>query len=174
MVNVIDCDFVVSEFELQWRYYVHFQTKVWISLSPNYKNEKGCYCLSLASNNTRSLICHWTSRNRNKSDYKENRTFHTSELVCKTTSLTTGSSHKHWWSRCYSMGKCCVSKRNTCLIIAVFCKIGFPIKIIKYKLNLFEVRVCEYLFINFLFKHSTLRLVIWLIHFREKKVKLLF
>ena len=28
VANVLDCDIVVSEFELQWRYYVHFQTNI--------------------------------------------------------------------------------------------------------------------------------------------------
>ena len=38
VANVLDCDIVVSEFELQLRYYIHFRTnthggKVWLPLS---------------------------------------------------------------------------------------------------------------------------------------------
>ena len=60
--NVLDCDIVVSEFELHSRYYVHFQTNTF-GERINHLITHPCYGfdskrMGLPLNNPRKLICH--------------------------------------------------------------------------------------------------------------------
>ena len=70
MVNVLDCDIVVSEFELQQRYYNYFRTNtLGKNMSPLVLPVMGqivpllfFYKEALALNNPRRLICHKTNK----------------------------------------------------------------------------------------------------------------
>ena len=65
-VNTLECNIIVREFELQSRYYAHFQTsflgKVWTPLIPQlwvkYYHCSSSKRIAVALNNPRRLICH--------------------------------------------------------------------------------------------------------------------
>ena len=69
VVNVLDCDIVVSEFELLSHYYIHFRTNNnTIGKGMNLLIRIPSYALNrttavLISNNPRRLICHETKSN---------------------------------------------------------------------------------------------------------------
>ena len=61
MANVIDCDVILSEFELQSRYNSLFDKYSWNKYEPPYPRQLHCSSIrmSLALNNPQSLICHY-------------------------------------------------------------------------------------------------------------------
>ena len=58
MVKSLDRGIVVSEFELQSRYYVHFRTNINYPLSYGLNSITSGLKKGLALNNSRRLICH--------------------------------------------------------------------------------------------------------------------
>ena len=68
VANVVNCNIVVSEFELQSRYYAHLGN-VWTPLPPELLHH--CYSstrMALALNNPQMLMCHWEKKpNQTKS-----------------------------------------------------------------------------------------------------------
>ena len=60
VANVLDCDIVVSDFEFQSRYYVHFWKRYEPPYPPSYKYHSCSTRMVVILNNPRSLICHKT------------------------------------------------------------------------------------------------------------------
>ena len=93
--NVLGCDMVVSRFEHQLRYYVHFQTETqinsWPSIFPQLWLNSTTICTSsrmvLALNNPWRLICHWTKKQKpneiiNRQIYGTDP-WHTGKISCR-------------------------------------------------------------------------------------------